>query len=63
MWDKHSGELIGFADLGDINFKFATLKNRRTLSIHVLVFLVKALSTHCHIVLLHLPLMELQLIK
>ena len=27
VWDKHSGELIGFVDLGDINVSFATLKN------------------------------------
>ena len=50
VWDKHSGELIGFVDLGDININFATLKNTQAL-------------THCHTVLLHLPLMELQLIK
>lgn len=27
MWDKHSRELIGFVDLGDIHTNFATLKN------------------------------------
>ena len=42
VWDKHSGELKGFVDLGDINANFATLKNTETLVTHVLVFLVKS---------------------
>ena len=28
MWDKHSGELIGFVDLDEICISYATLKNR-----------------------------------
>ena len=28
MWDKHSGELIGFVDLDEICTSYATLKNR-----------------------------------
>ena len=42
VWDKHSSELIGFVDLGDINF--APLKNTlaQTLAKYVLVFLVKS---------------------
>ena len=42
VWDKHSSELIGFVDLGDINVNFATLRNTQTLATHVLVFLVKS---------------------
>ena len=42
VWDKHSGEMIEFVDLGDINVNFATLKNTQTLATHVLVFLVKS---------------------
>ena len=42
VWDKHSGELIGFVDLGDINVNFATLKSTQTLSPHVLAFLIKS---------------------
>ena len=42
VWDKHSDELIGFVDLGDINVNFATLKNTQTLATHVLVFFVKS---------------------
>ena len=42
VWDKHSDELIGFVDLGDINVNFAALKNTQTLAKHVLVFLIKS---------------------
>ena len=42
VWDKHSGELIGFVDLGDININYATLENVQKLATHVLVFLVKS---------------------
>ena len=42
IWDKYSGELIGFVDLGDINTNYATLKNVKELATHVLVFLVKS---------------------
>ena len=41
VWDKHSSDLIGFADLGDVNTNFATLKNVQSLATHVLIFLVK----------------------
>ena len=44
VWDKHSGEMIGFADLGNINFNFATLKNTQTLATQVLVFWVKSVA-------------------
>ena len=43
VWDKYSGELIGFVDLGDININYATLKNVEKLAAHVLVFLVKSI--------------------
>ena len=42
VWDKHSGELIGFLDLGDININYATLENAQKLATRVLVFLVKS---------------------
>ena len=41
VWDKHSGELIEFVDLGEININFATLQNVQKLATHVLVLLVK----------------------
>ena len=27
VWDKHTGELIGFVDLGDIKLNYATLQD------------------------------------
>ena len=38
VWDKHSGKLIGFIDLGDININYATVENVQKLATHVLVF-------------------------
>ena len=43
VWNKHSGELIGFVIFGDNTVNFATLKNDETLA-------KKVLSTHYHIV-------------
>ena len=44
VWDKHTGELIGFVDLGDTTINYATLSNVQELATHVLVFLIK---NHC----------------
>ena len=41
VWDKYSGELIGFVDLGDAHTNFATIQNAKELTTHVFVFLVK----------------------
>ena len=38
VWDKHSGELIGFMDLGDIYANHAILKSVEKLASYVLVF-------------------------
>ena len=42
VWDKHTGELIGFVDLGDMKLNYANLKNVSVLATHILVFLVKS---------------------
>ena len=42
VWDKHTGELIGYVDLGDIKLNYATLQDVKELATHVLVFLVKS---------------------
>ena len=42
VWDKHTGELIGFVDLGDMKLNYATVKNISVLATHILVFLVKS---------------------
>ena len=38
-WDKHTGDLIGFVDLGDPRLNYATLQKHEVAS-HILVFLV-----------------------
>ena len=43
VWDKYSGELIGFVDLDDTHTTFATLDDVKELATHVLVFLVKSI--------------------
>ena len=41
VWDKYSGELIDFVDLGDIHTNFSTQDDVKELAAHILVFLVK----------------------
>ena len=40
VWDKNTGELIGYVDLGDPELTYATMKNAGTVASHVLVFLI-----------------------
>ena len=42
VWNKNTGELIGFVDLGDIDLNYATLQKSDNLASHVLVFLIKS---------------------
>jgi len=44
LWNKHSGELIGFVDLGDGDLNSAVLKDVDELATHILVFLVKSIT-------------------
>ena len=48
VWDKYTGELFGFVDLGDIQTNFATLKDVKELAIHVLCSWSKVLLIHFH---------------
>ena len=43
IWDKYSGELIGFVDLDDGDVNAATLDKPNELATHVLVFMVKSI--------------------
>ena len=43
VWDAYTGELIGFADLGDPDLNYATLKNTNELATHLLVFLIHSI--------------------
>eukprot|EP00795_Rhopilema_esculentum_P002558 gene2558-biopygen979 len=42
VWDKHTGDLIGFVDLGDKELNVATLEGTDALANHVLVLMVVA---------------------
>ena len=44
MWDRNTGELIGFVNLGDDDLNQALLKNKKQLASHILVFLVKSVK-------------------
>ena len=39
VWDKHSGELIGYVDLGDPDINYATLDAEDHIVTHALVFI------------------------
>ena len=43
VWDKHSGELIGYIDLGDPELNCATMKQGSSIASHILVFLVRCI--------------------
>ena len=45
VFDKHSGELIGFTDLGDPCINYGTLEKTDTFASHVLVFLLRGVCT------------------
>ena len=44
VWDKTTGELIGFLDLGDTDLNYATLQSAQQLATHILVFMVKSIA-------------------
>ena len=39
IWDKHSGELIGYVNLGDPDINFATFKKVDEIASHALLFM------------------------
>ena len=45
VYDKESGELIGFVDLGDPDVNYSTLQDENELATHALVFFVRELAT------------------
>ena len=45
IWDEHSGELIGYVDLGDPDINFATLEKSDHLASHALLFMVRGITT------------------
>ena len=43
VWDKHTGELIGYVNLGDIELSYATLPKFNEITSHVMTFLVPSI--------------------
>ena len=44
VWDKNTGDLIGFVDLGDTELNYGTFKGKvNTVASHVLVFLLRSM--------------------
>ena len=41
VWSKHTGDLIDFADLGNVNLNYTTPKETNAIASHVLVFLLR----------------------
>ena len=46
VFDKHSGELIGYLDPGDPENIFATIEENNTLATHALVFYLRGIVTN-----------------
>ena len=44
VWDRSTGQLIGFIDLGDSTLNESTFKNVKKLATHVLVFIAKSVK-------------------
>ena len=45
VFDKVSGELIGYLDLGDLNINFGTLEKVDEIASHALVFFIRGICT------------------
>ena len=43
VWDKHTGELIGYVDLGDTELYYASLQKVDEIATHVLSFLIRSI--------------------
>ena len=43
VWDKHTGELIGYVDLGDTELNYATLEKTDNIATHILAFLIRSI--------------------
>ena len=45
VWDKHSGQLVGFMDLGDPDLNFASPEKETSLATHMLVIYLRGVCT------------------
>ena len=55
VFDKYTGELVGFTDLGDDDLNFACLENMDTVAKHVLAFHLRGVSSNLKFCLAHFP--------
>ena len=46
VFDKNTGQLIGFTDLGDSTINYATFEKQDELASHVLAFFIRGLTTN-----------------
>jgi len=53
VFDKTSGELVGFTDLGDPEVNFAVLEKVDMVATHALVFLARGMCTELKFLLAH----------
>ena len=44
VWDKNTGQLIGFVDFGDDQINEALIEDKEKLATHIMVFLVKSVK-------------------
>ena len=40
VWDKHTGELIGYVDSGDTELNYTTMEKTDNIATHILAFLI-----------------------
>ena len=45
VWNKYSGDLVGFVDLGDPETNYATFQNADAVATHALAFMVRGIQT------------------
>ncbi len=45
VFDKHTGQLVGFLDLGDPDINYTAFEKKEELATHILVFYVRGLTT------------------
>lgn len=43
VWDRHSGKLIGYADIGDVNTKYVTLRKSYEIATYMLAFPLRSI--------------------
>jgi len=49
VWDKHTGELIGYVDLGDPAVNYATFEKVDSIATHILVFMLRSIVNPCQL--------------